>query len=63
MKLRSRLIILACVALMPMVVTRGAEAVTRGEPPGEEPTAIAEVGQLARAVDDAAMAIRERDRE
>jgi signal transduction histidine kinase len=44
-------------------LTQGAEAVTRGEPPGQEPTAIVEVGQLARALDDAAMAIRERDRE
>jgi signal transduction histidine kinase/CheY-like chemotaxis protein len=44
-------------------LTQGAEAVTRGEPPGQAPTAIVEVGQLARALDDAAMAIRERDRE
>jgi signal transduction histidine kinase len=44
-------------------LTHGAEAVTRGEPPRHEPTAIVEVGQLARALDDAAMAIRDRDRE
>jgi signal transduction histidine kinase/ActR/RegA family two-component response regulator len=44
-------------------LTRSAEAVTRGEPPGHEPTAIVEVGQLARALDEAATAIRERDRE
>ena len=35
----------------------------RGEPPSQAPTAIVEVGQLARALDHAAMAIRDRDRE
>jgi signal transduction histidine kinase/ActR/RegA family two-component response regulator len=44
-------------------LTHGAAAVSRGEPPGHAPTAIVEVGQLARALDDAAMAIRDRDRE
>jgi signal transduction histidine kinase/ActR/RegA family two-component response regulator len=44
-------------------LTYGAAAVSRGEPPGHAPTAIVEVGQLARALDDAAMAIRHRDRE
>jgi signal transduction histidine kinase/ActR/RegA family two-component response regulator len=44
-------------------LTHGAEAVTRGEPPNQEPTAIVEVGQLARALDRAAIAIRDRDRE